>query len=224
MNAPRSSEELVAELSGALAPVRPIPALRAQLLAVACVWAATGAALLAFAGARPVAVLTRGAVSAAIVADLALLGVAGLAVGLAVRVPGRERAVRAAYAALAAGAALGVALLVPLLGTPPEPGVFALGRRCMDRSFVLAIPTAALAAALAVRGAPWHAWASAVGVTLGASALGGLLVHLTCPSPSPWHWLVAHALVPAVGGLALGLAAGWLVSRQRARGGPREAT
>jgi hypothetical protein len=221
VNARRSSEDLVAELSGALAPVRPIPALRAQALAVAGVWAATGAALLAFAGARPVAVLARGALSAAIAADLAMIGAAAVTIGLAARVPGRERTVRAAYAALAAGAALGIALLVPLLGTQPGPGVIAHGRRCMDRSFLLALPTAALAAALAVRGAPWHAWASAAGVTLGASALGGLLVHLTCPSPDPWHWLVAHALVPALGGGALGLAAGWLVNRRASRDRPR---
>ena len=223
MSGRRSSEELVAELAGALEPVRPILALRAQLGAVAALWLATGAALFVLAGARPVAVLARGALSAAIAADLAALGVAALALGLAARVPGRERAVRTALAALAAGGAALLALLAALLGTPADPGLFAEGRRCMDRSFLLAMPTAALAAALAVRGAPWHAWASAAGVTLGASALGGLLVHLTCPSPDPWHWLVAHALVPAFGGGALGLAAGWLVSR-RARGAPPRAT
>jgi hypothetical protein len=219
----RSSEELVAELAGALEPVRPLPALRAQLAVVAAAGLATGAALVVFAGARPVAVLARGALSAAIAADLAALGVAGLAIGLAARVPGREQTVRGALAALAAGGAVLLALLVALLGTPADPGLFAHGRRCMDRSFLLALPTAALAAALAVRGAPWHAWASAAGVTLGASALGGLLVHLTCPSPDPWHWLAAHALVPAFGGGALGLAAGWLVSR-RARGDRPRAT
>jgi hypothetical protein len=66
---------------------------------------------------------------------------------------------------------------------------------------------------------------SALGVALGATALGGLLVHLTCPSPDPWHWLLAHALAPALGGLALGAAAGWLLTRPgRARGGPPRAS
>jgi hypothetical protein len=215
LSAPRSSEELVAELAGALEPVRPVAPLRGQLAAIALAWAATAAALALFAGARPIAVVARGPTSTTILAALALIGGAGATLGLASRIPGRERVVRAAAAALCAGAAVLLGLAALLAGGRLEPGLFAHGQRCMDRSFLLAVPSAALAALFAARGAPWHALASALGIAVGASALGGLLVHLTCPSPDPWHWLLAHALVPAAGGASIGLAAGWLLIRRR---------
>jgi hypothetical protein len=221
----RSSEELVAELAGSLEPVRPVAPLRGQLAAIAGVWAATGAALLAFAGARPVAVAARGAASVAILVALALLGGAGATIGVASRIPGRERVVRAASAVLLAGAGLLLAVLAQLAGGPLGPELLARALPCIDRSLLLALPPAAAVGLLAARGAPWHVQMSALGVALGASALGGLLVHLTCPSPDPWHWLLAHAVVPALGGLALGAAAGWLLTRPgRARGGPPRAS
>jgi hypothetical protein len=214
VNARRSSEELVAELAGALEPVRPIAPLRGQLVGVALAWVATAAALWAFAGMGP-ATLGRGGVSALVLAALAAIGFAGITVGLAARIPGREAVVRAGVAVIGLGAALLIALAAWLAATPIDPGLFASSQRCMDRSFLLAMPSAAMAAYFAARGAPWRAFASAMGVAIGASALGGLAVHLTCVSPNAWHWLLAHALVPAFGGASIGLATSWLIKRRR---------
>jgi hypothetical protein len=179
----RSSEALVARLAATLEPVRPIRPLHRTLLAVAGVWGATAFVVASWLGLHPVAVLARGEISTAFAAALAGIGVAGLTLGFACRVPGRERLAWTA----GAGIVLGLALL--------------------------AIPSGALATALARRGAPWRPRVAGLGLALGATCLGGLLVHLSCPSPSPWHWLLAHVLAPLAAGLPLGLATGGLLDR-----------
>jgi hypothetical protein len=90
---------------------------------------------------------------------------------------------------------------------------------CVGRCLFLAIPSGVLALVLALRAAPWRPGATGIGVAIGATSLGALLVHLSCPSPSPWHWLIAHALVPMASGVPVGLLVAWVLHRigQRSR-------
>jgi hypothetical protein len=146
----------------------------------------------------------RGAISATLAGALALVGASGLALGLAARVPGRERlALGAAIGALLGGLAIAAAGLAV-----PEPVTAALAREwtsdCFVRSLLLAIPSGLLAARFSLRGAPWRPAATGVGLAVGAVALGSLLVHASCPSPSAAHWLAAHALLPLAAGAARG--------------------
>jgi len=62
-----------------------------------------------------------------------------------------------------------------------------------------------LAIGLALRAAPWRPRVAGLGLAIGATSLGALLVHLSCVSPSPWHWMIAHVLVPLSAAVPLGL-------------------
>ena len=213
MSARRSSEELIAGLAERLEPVRPVAPLHRQMLVVAAIWALSAAVVALWLGMHPLGVVERGAVSALLLAVLALIGLGGLTLGLAARIPGRERLALAAAAAAAAGLAAVVALGLALPGSAADAGPRAEWWVCFERSLLLAIPSGVLAVALALRAAPWRERATGLGLGLGAVSLGALLVHLSCPSPSPWHWLLAHALLPLACGVPLGLLAGWLMRR-----------
>jgi len=217
MSAARPTETVIARLARDLAPVRPAPGLRRQGAAIAAVFVATAALALAWLGLHPVDAFARGAVSATLACALALVGASGLALGLAARVPGRERlALGAAIGALLGGLAIAAAGLAV-----PEPVTAALAREwtsaCLVRSLLFAIPTGLLAARLALRGAPWRPAATGVGLTVGAVALGSLLVHASCPSPSAAHWLAAHALLPLGAGAAAGAGVAWRFERSARR-------
>lgn len=213
MSVPRASEDLVARLAARLEPVRPVAALHRQVLAVAGVWAASAAAVAAWLGLHPLAVVARGGVSAGLCGALALVGFAGLTLGLASRIPGRERLALAAGGGVALGVGGALALGIFLPGALADAGPLALCMDCAGRSLLLAVPSGLLAAALALRGAPWRPHAAGLGVAVGAVSLGALLVHLSCPSPSAWHWLVAHALGPLAAGVPIGLLAAWALDR-----------
>jgi hypothetical protein len=197
MTPTRPTEELVHSLSRRLEPVRPVPALGRQGLGVAAVFAATGVVAAAWLGLHPLGVLSRSATSA----------------GLASRIPGRERtawaAAGAGVAALAALALIALAQPGLVAGAAPLRGDL----RCIARSLLFAVPAGTLAELLARRGAPWRQGGAGVALALGAIGAGALLVHLSCPSPSPWHWLLAHALVPLGAGLPVGVLLGRLLPR-----------
>lgn len=213
MTEKRSTEELVARLADEIEPVRRTPPMRGQLALVASVWCAT-AILAALSGGihlpEPRGV---GRLSAGVAVALSLAGFAGVTLGLAARTPGRERLARGAAVAIALGAAIVVGLAIVAAG--PSGGAVILTEcvRCAGRSILLATPPGAMAIRLALRGAGWRPWIAGLAVATGAASLGGLLVHLTCPSPSIRHWLVAHVFLPAIAGIALGLVAAAVLLR-----------
>ena len=203
-------------LTEGLEPVRPVHRFQHQTLAVAATFAASAAVVAGWLGLHPLDVFARSAISATLVGVLALMGVAGIALALASRIPGRERLALVATTGIGVGGAVVAALALLHAGSGAEPGAIAHtlaeGVQCAARSLLLAIPSGVLALALARRGAPWRSCATGVGLAAGAVSLGALLVHLSCPSPSPWHWLCAHALLPWVAGVPIGLLSAWLLA------------
>lgn len=213
----RSTEELVTRLADHLEPVRPVAPLQRQLLAVAAIFCVSSAGVAAWLGLHPLHVFGRGAISATFVGVLALVGFAGLTLGLARRIPGRERLALAASGAVALGVGVVFALGIFLPGSAREAGPLAQWMGCVGRSLLLAAPSGLLALGLALRGAPWRSRAAGLGLAIGAVSLGAFLVHLSCPSPSAWHWLIAHALVPLASGVPVGLLVAWLLDRRGRR-------
>lgn len=217
MNRSRSTEDLVARLSDDLAPVRPVAPLHRQLLAVAAIWAASATTAVVCLGWHPWSVIDRGSLSMLLTSVLALVGLAGVTLGLASRIPGRERPAFAAAAGVALG---GLVLAVVALGLPDsESGALAQHTSCAGHSLILAIPGALVAMVFALRGADWRPRIAGIGLAVGATALGALVVHMSCPSQSPWHWLISHAAMPLGAGIAAGLALAcvidWLGRRTR---------
>lgn len=217
MSQNRSTEDLVARLAAGLSPVRPLPPLHRQVLAVAAIWAGSAAVTAAWLGVHPQLALARGGISMTLAGVLVLVGVAGLTLGLACRIPGRERLALVAASAAALGFTVAVAIGLALPGSVADAGTLAQCMPCAWHSLLLAIPSGLLAMLLALRGAQWRHATSGVGIAIGATALGALLVHLSCPSPSPWHWLLAHALLPLASGVPAGLLAAWGLSRRGGR-------
>jgi len=209
----RATEALVARLAEDLAPVRLVAPLHRQVLAVTGIWAVSAAVVAVWLGLHPLAVLERGAISATFVWLLALVGFAGLTLGLACRIPGRERLALAAAGGVALGVPIvgAVGLLLP--GSIGDADTLAQWMDCVGRSLLLAIPAGLLAMVLALRGAPWRSRTAGLGLATGATSLGALLVHLSCPSPNPWHWLIAHALVPLAAGVPVGILVAWVLER-----------
>jgi hypothetical protein len=210
VSASRSTEELVARLAEGLEPVRPVAPLHRQVLAVAAIWAVSAAVVAAWIGLHPLAVLARGGVSAGLAGALVLLGFAGLTLGLACRVPGRERLALAAAASVALGAGAVLAVGLGLPGPVAETGPLA---QCVERALAFAVPSGLLATLLARRGAPWRHRLAGTALAIGALSLGALLVHASCPSPSAWHGWIAHALLPLASGVPLGLLLAWALRR-----------
>lgn len=217
MSGSRSTGELVARLTERLEPVRPVPPLHRQVLAVAGVWALSAAVAAGWLGLHPLAVLERGTVSTTFAWVFALVGFAGLTLGLACLIPGRERVARAAAAGVALGVSIvvGVGLLLP--GSVTETGSLAQCMDCVGTSLLFAGPPGLAALWLALRGAAWRSRAAGFGLAIGATSLGAFLVHLSCLSPSAWHWLVAHAVLPLASGVPAGFLLAWVLQRAAAR-------
>jgi negative regulator of sigma F NrsF-like protein len=212
-----SPEELIAALSERLQPVRPVTALRWQISTVLAVCAATAWAVAAWLGLHPIGVVERGAISASLAGALALAGLSSLTLALAARVPGRESLVRASASGAALALAIAAGLCVALRDSVHDFGTPEQLLRCASSALLSAVPVALCASGWAMRGAPWRARSTGFAISIGAAAIGGLLIHFSCPSPMPGHWLLAHALAP----LAVGACVGWLLSglltRARAR-------
>jgi hypothetical protein len=203
-----STEAFIARLADDLEPVRAVPSLYRQILAVTAIWAGSAAVVASWLGLHPLTVLERGGISTSLVGVLALVGFGGVTLGLACRIPGRERVALAAASGVVLGVVVASVVGLVLPGSLADAGPVAEGMACAERSLLLAIPSGLAAIFLALRGAPWRPRAAGLGLTIGATSLGALLVHLSCPSQSPWHWWLAHALVP----LAVGPLIGFLVA------------
>jgi hypothetical protein len=219
MSARRSTEEVIARLANALEPVQPIAALRRQGGAIALAWAASAAVAAVWLGLHPLDAVARGAISTLLLGALALIGSASVLLGLACRIPGRERVALAAAIAAVLGALALLAIGFAVPGPIADATALSRGADCSERSLLLALPAGLLAASLAVRGAPWRSRVAGLALAVGAAALGGSLVHASCASPSPAHWLTAHALVPLAVGAATGVGVAWRFDRlaQRSR-------
>jgi hypothetical protein len=213
VSASRTTEEFVARLAENLEPVRPVAPIYRQVLAVAGIWALSAVVVAGWRGLHPLAALGRGGISSTLAGVLALVGFAGLTLGLACRIPGRERLALAAAGGVALGIVIVVAVGLLLPGSVADAGVLAQCMDCAGQSLLLAIPSGLLAMAFARRGAHWRSYTAGLGLAGGATALGALLVHLSCPSPSAWHWLIAHALVPLAAGVPIGLLVAWVLDR-----------
>jgi hypothetical protein len=191
--------------------VHAVAPLHRQILAITAIWAGSAAVVAVWPGLHPLAVLERGGISTTLVWALALVGFAGLTLGLACRIPGRERLALAAAGGAAVGVLVVSAIGLVLPGSAIDAGTFAQGMNCVGQSLFLAIPSGLLALVFALRSAPWRPRVAGLGLTIGATSLGALLVHLSCPSPSPWHWWLAHALVPLVVGVLVGSIVAWVL-------------
>jgi hypothetical protein len=209
----RSTEELVAGLVDAIEPVQRVSALRWQLIRVAAIWAATASLAAVWMSMHPLAVLQRSGISASIAVALTLLGFAGLTLGLALRIPGRERLASAAAGGIALGLGSIGAMALALPGSVADAGSLAQCMNCAGHSLLLAIPSGLIAMAVALRGASWRPALTGLALATGATSLGALLVHTSCPSQDPWHWLIAHALLPVLAGIPIGLLAAWILER-----------
>lgn len=209
----RSTEEFVARLAEDLEPVRPVPPLHRQGLAIAGIWAASACLVAGWLGLDPLGVIGRGEISTTFVCVLALIGIAGLTLGLACRIPGRERLARAAASGVAVGVMIVVAVALVLPGSATDAGTPSQWMDCVGQSLLLAIPSGLVAMGLALRGAPWRSRVAGLGLAIGATSLGALLVHLSCPSARPWHWLIGHVLVPLSAGVPIGLLVAWFFDR-----------
>jgi len=201
----RSTEEVVARLVNGLAPVRPLPPVRRQLLALAAMVAVTAAFRAGWTGAHPLDLLLRSWSSVFVAVALVLFGFAGLTLGLASRIPGRERLARASLGEMTLGIGIVAAVALALPRSLAEAGTFTQAAHCIGSSLLLAGPPLLLATALALRGAPWASWRAGLCLAAGSASLGALLVHLSCPAPGAWHWLLAHALAPLYAALPIGL-------------------
>ena len=206
---PKSPEELIAVLSERLQPVRPVTALRWQLLTVIAVCGASAVAVAGWLGLHPVEVVERGAVSAWLSGALGLLGISGLVLALAARIPGRESLVRVSAGGSTVALAIAAGLCVALREAIHDSGTRQEFFRCSTSALMFAVPVALCAGAWVMRGAPWRPRSTGLALAIGAAAIGGLLVHLSCPSPTPWHWLLAHAFAP----LAIGACVGGVLAR-----------
>lgn len=212
-SAARSTEEIVARLVDGIEPVRRVSAIRWQVVRVAAIWVATAALAALWMGMHPLATLERGGISAGIAAVLALVGFAGLTLGLALRIPGRERLAGVAAGGVALGLGTVGAIAFALPGSVADAGSLAQCMDCTGRAVLLAIPSGLIAMAVALRGAGWRPALTGLALATGATSLGALVVHLSCQSQNPWHWLIAHALLPVVMGIPIGILAAWVFDR-----------
>ena len=212
-----TTQTLVEELVRELKPVRRLPRLRSMLALLLGGFGGVWALDIALQDAPP------GAGAAAFSSDPAFLGVAvGLALvaagaliaGLAGGVPGRSGLVRRAAIAAGVGAlVLLVSGLAPLFTAGDAgAGTWALDLICGRHAVLLGLLSGALAGLFLARAATRHPFACAASAALGAFALGGFAVHLSCVAGG-LHWLAGHALVPAALAVFAALPLAWLVRR-----------
>jgi hypothetical protein len=202
------TEELVTLLVRDLEATRRIPRLRSQLAALLGAGGLVVLLVLAYRGVRPDAwALLLAAGGFAFVAAGLLAAALGVCTAvLAFARPDREPLARR-------GLLLGVGVLVLALATTAlgfAGAPFRVGDSgihdalaCSARGIVFSVPLSIFAAFLVSTGAPQRVGVTAAAAALGTTAFGAFGVHLTCASPSVWHWITAHGLAPVWGAVLL---------------------
>jgi hypothetical protein len=198
------TEELVTLLVRDLEATRRIARLRTEFGLLAGVGGLVVVLVSAYRGLRPdVASLLRGGEAFTLVATGLLAAALGAcAAALASARPDRERLARRGLFIGGGGLVLAAALAALCFADPPTAvGGAALhaALACSVSGIVFSVPLSILAAFLLSRGVPRQMGLTAAAAALGATAFGALGVHLTCTSPSVWHWITGHALAPALG-------------------------
>ncbi len=221
-----NDSDLVRRLAAEARAVAVVPRLRARVLRFAGASVVVGAALLAAVGVRhDIAVqATAPGVWSSIFVGLAVASCGATVAALASAVPGRERAFRVGLFTLACALAA-LALAPPLAGgilgegwahfAPAEPPLSA-DVKCLLRGILFALLPAAVLFAFTAAAAPLSPRRTAALVGIAAVAIGGAIVHLSCPAVGVRHLWLSHGLAPLAGaGLGL-LGTRWLSRWRRA--------
>jgi hypothetical protein len=217
---------MLRELARELEPVRPIPPLRAVAGAVAGAW------LLALGVGWALSDSTHGLAPAeqwrtadflAVMAGLVAVAVGASLAAIAGAVPGRDEEARAGRWWGLAG--IGVAVAAGLVAAISGDGASRVGAVSSAGCFAVAVGLG-LAPALLIwvflvrtrasrprRRAGWAA--------VGAVALGGVVVHATCPVVGDLHVLLGHSLAPVWAALLLAVPAGSVIRVLTRNRGPR---
>jgi len=204
------TEELVTLLVRDLEATRRIPRLRTQFALLVGGGGLVVFLVSAYRGLRPDAaslLLARDAFTL-VAAGLLAAALGACAAALASARPDREPLARSGLLFGGGGLVLAAALTaLGFAGTPSAVGgaAFHAALACAVSGIAFSVPLSVLAAFLLSTGAPRHAGLGAAVAALGATAFGALGIHLTCASPSVWHWITGHALAPALGAGLLAL-------------------
>ena len=209
--------DLIDSLSTDLVRVRRIPPLSVAVAAVAGAGAVLTGAVLSMHNAQLDRVLHD---TSALLVLLGLLAVAagGCVAGLASAIPGRDRAGLVGCGIALAGLtlALGAGFASAAWGTPLPVRPPGAEVRCMSWGLAFGLVPLALGFVLVSRGFSPRPPVT-VGLTLlGTSAIGALIVQLTCAIGDARHVLVGHSATPLLLG-GIGLAIAMLVARRPAR-------
>lgn len=221
----QSSEDLIAQLSAELAPVKPLARLRDTILAAVGISIPFYLGWVVAKGVRRQ--LGRGEMPEAeflmVWGILLLLAAGGLIAGLSAAIPGREAARRLGRNLSLAGLGLSFIAMAYLVffggASLAESAGAALS--CTIWSGLLAVPSALFVARFVVRGAAPQLSRSIALVCAGGIGMSAAVIHLTCSRAEPIHLLLGHGLAPVAGGLVLlivvstGLATGWHRSPSR---------
>jgi hypothetical protein len=219
------TRELIRDLAGDLAPVRPLPRVRFLAGAVLLLWLAIGVAGVAWKGLAPTfwETLTVPVSAGGIFAGLLVAGIGGVLAALALAIPGRERLARAAFAFGGAGLAIAAGVGLALVARSPLaewrlPAGHDLP--CLITALVVGLVPALALGWFGGRAAPFRPLAIALAAATGAAALGGSVAQATCSAGEPMHLMLGHAIVPAVGAFALALPL--LIAIRRSERGQRD--
>ncbi len=213
----RPTDDLLAELTGDLEAVTPIPPVRRTLSLVMAGLAAAVAvsAMLGFPapGFAP-GIPWSSPAFLALFAGLAAVAAGGLAAGLAGAVPGRDAVVRLGVRVAGVGALLIVATVIALAlqpgGLAPRLPLAAT-LACLARAVALAVVPALVACVAVARAFDVRQRSGAVWTCVGAGALGALVVHATCAATGAAHVLLGHVVEPALVAVAIGALLGPLL-------------
>lgn len=214
MMADRTSR-LIEELAANLAPVTPLPRLRAAIAGLLAVGTVVVVGVVVGSGGMTAARLDRAGDSSwlGIAVGLVLLALGGCAGGLASGIPGRNSVAKggAAVAALGFVTALVSALVGVGAGESWSAAVSSGAGHCFVSGVTFAIVPVLVGVAIARRAWPLEPRLTAVLVLLGTMALGALAVHLTCPLTNALHMLLGHNATPLVAtAIAAPVATLWL--------------
>ena len=141
-------------------------------------------------------------------AALGLLGLGGLTASAALSLPGRDRLAGAGQkvAFLGAALALGCATWL-LLGAPTAD--LAVGATahlaCLAVACAVGLAPALAVVSFARRAAPFRPVALALLAAAGATALGTIAAHTSCPYGGPEHLALGHIAAPFAGVLLMTL-------------------